>query len=85
MDSRYRGLLNLDLLNSVERKDFEPDIVFHQTIDLELGSSENAVSQSHRKFKDQCNWAVLSSDIIFKFYENFDGDVQGTVSQKAQS
>ena len=84
MDSRDRGLLNLDLLNSVERKDFEPDIVFHQPIDLELESSENAVSQSHREFKDQCNRAVLSSDITFKFYENFDGDVQGTVTKSTE-
>ena len=85
MYSRYRGLLDLDLLNSFEREDFEPAIVFHQPTNLELGSSENAVSQSHREYKNKCNRAVLSSDITSNFYENFDGAVQGPVSLKAQS
>ena len=47
MYSRYRRLLDLDLLNSFQREDFEPAIVFHQPTNLEPGSSENAVSQSH--------------------------------------
>ena len=46
MHSRYRGLLDFGLLTSFEREDFEPFIVFHQHTNLELGSSENAVSQS---------------------------------------
>ena len=41
MHSRYRGLLDLDLLNSFEREDFESDILFHQPINLGLGSPEN--------------------------------------------
>ena len=83
--SRYRGLLDLDLSNSFERKDFESDIVFHQPTNLELGSSENAVSQSQGQFKDQCNRSLFSNDINFNFHEKFDGDVQGPVSQAAQS
>ena len=85
MHSRYRGLLDLDLLNSFEREDFESDIVFHQPTNLELGSSENAVSQSQGEFKDQCNRSVFLNDINFNFHEKFDGDVQGPVSQAAQS
>ena len=30
MHSRYRGLLDLDLLNSFEREDLESNIVFHK-------------------------------------------------------
>ena len=85
MHSRYRGLLDLDLLNSFERKDFEFDIVFHQPTNLGLGLPENVVSQSQVEFKDPCNRSVLSNDINFNFCENFDGDVQGLVSQAARS
>ena len=85
MHSRYRGLLDLDLLNSCEREDFESDIVFHQPTNLDLGSSENAVSQSQGEFKDQCNRSVFSNDVNFNFHEKFDGNVQGPVSQAAQS
>ena len=55
MHSRYRGLLDFNLLNSFEREDFEFDIVFHQPTNLGLGSPENVVSQSQVEFKDQCN------------------------------
>ena len=55
MHSRYRGLLDLNLLNSFEREDFEFDIVFHQPTNLGLGSPENVVSQSQVEFKDPCN------------------------------
>ena len=85
MHSRYRGLLDLGLLNSFEREDFESDIVFHEPTNLELGSSENAVSQSQGEFKDQCIRSVFSNDINFNFHEKFDGDLQGPVSRAAQS
>ena len=67
MHSRYRGLLDLNLLNSFEREDFESDIVCHQPTNLGLGSTENIVSQNQREFKDQCNRLVLSNDINFNF------------------
>ena len=38
MHSRNGVLLDLVLLNSFQKKDFESDIVFHQPINLELGS-----------------------------------------------
>ena len=85
MHSRYRGLLDLDLLNSFEREDFESNIVFHQPTNLGLGSPENVVSRRQVELKDQCNRSVLSNDINFNFCENCDGDIQGPVSQAAQS
>ena len=81
MHSRYRGLLDLDLLHSFEREDFKSDIVFHQPTNLGLGSPENVASQSQVEFKDQYKRSVLSNDIIFNFCANFDGDVQEPVSQ----
>ena len=85
MHSRYRGLLDLDLLNSFEREDFESDIVWHQPTNLGLGSTKNVVSRSQGEFKDQCNRLVLSNDINFNFCKHFDGDVQRPVSQAVQS
>ena len=85
MHCRYRGLLDLDLSNSFEREDFESNIAFHQPTNLGLGSSENIVSQSQVEFKGQCNRSVLSNDINFNFCENCHGDIQGPVSQAAQS
>ena len=85
MHSRYRELLDLDLLNSFERKDFKFDIVCHQPTNLGLGSTENVVSQSQGEFKEQCNRLVLSNDMNFNFCKHFDRNVQRHVSQAVQN
>ena len=60
-------------------------VMHSRTSNFGLGSPENVVSQTQEEFKGQCNRLVFSIDISFKFCENFDGDVQGPVSQEAQS
>ena len=85
MHSRNGVLLDLVLLNSFQKKDFESDIVFHQPTNLELGSSENTVSQSQEDFKVQCNRSVFSNDINFNFYKNFDGDFHGVIFWESET
>lgn len=85
MHSRYGVLFYLVLLNSFQREDFESDIVFHQPTNLELGSSENTVSQSQEDFKVQCNRSVFSNDINFNFYKNFDGDFHGVIIWESET
>ena len=62
IQSRYGLLLDLVLLNSFKRKDFESDIILNQPTNLELVSSENSVSQSQEELRDQCNRSVLPND-----------------------
>ena len=60
-------------------------VMHSRTSSFGLGPPENVVSQTQGEFQGQCNRSVFSNEINFNFCEKFDGDVQGPVSQEAQS